>query len=200
MSRFKVSQSEITIGLQVGETIVIPHLQFEVIDSTNDECKRLYQENNDLVAVVTSDIQLNGRGRGRNVWYSGSPGGLYYSMVVSSPLLSVNRLYRLSYDVGAAAASVISNLTSVHVILSPPNDLMIEGKKVGGILIESSIKRSVNYVIVGIGLNLNQSEFPADIHRLAVSLHQTTGKTIKKHPLIVAITESLYTMLLGTTH
>jgi BirA family transcriptional regulator, biotin operon repressor / biotin---[acetyl-CoA-carboxylase] ligase len=123
--------------------------------------------------VVTADIQTKGRGRGRNKWDS-PKGGLWFSILLR-PKIQTPKLPLLQFLAAVAARRALEEKTGLSVRLKWPNDLVLENSKLGGILLESKTQGdSVSFVILGIGLNINQ---PKD--RLppgATSLRLESGK------------------------
>lgn len=125
---------------------------FETIDSTNEEAKRLCQTYRKGKFIVVSNSQSHGKGRYSKSWTSPNCCGLYASWF----LLNYNyKIGLLPFVVGLSCISSLKEITKDRVLLKWPNDLIIENKKLGGILIEIFN----NSVIVGIGINL----FPNDL-------------------------------------
>lgn len=145
-------------------------LWFDKIESTQDYIKSHIQELDDDTIVV-ANIQTKGRGRYGHVWYSKS-GGLYFSI-----LKKYIDIPALSLIIGVVVFKSIRNIYSITPIIKWPNDVCVmleKPKKVAGILIEK-IKDDT---IIGVGVNLNQEDFPADID--ATSLRFFTNKYIDK--------------------
>lgn len=167
------------------------------IDSTNTDAKRRIEHGaiSELKqpVVIVSDVQTHGRGRGAHEWCS-QLGGLYYTLVCSPMHLHSQELSHLSREVGKVVCSVVSSLTDLSIELEWPNDLIFQNKKVGGILIESMSASSDSlprFLIVGIGLNLNQESFPPPLDISAGSLRQFGLKTYNRQDFIEGITKEL---------
>lgn len=125
--------------------------------STNDDCKRLAREGAPEGAVVLAGRQTAGRGRLGRTWES--PDGGAYVSVLLRPRLSVAELAPLPLAVGVAVARALEGLGIPGVGLKWPNDVWIAGRKVAGILIEISAESDrVEWVVVGIGLNVGKGE------------------------------------------
>ncbi|MBI2557931.1 biotin--[acetyl-CoA-carboxylase] ligase [Candidatus Woesearchaeota archaeon] len=146
---------------------------FKSLTSTQDKAKDFAEKGLSDIVVV-ADTQTKGRGRFRRKWYS-DRGGLWMSI-----LLKPNNIINLQYLTFAAAIAAlesIKKLTNIKTSIKWPNDLHYKGKKLCGILTEGVFGKE-NYVMVGIGLNINQSSFPDKIKNTTTSL-----RTIKKNTL-----------------
>ncbi len=158
---------------------------YDLIDSTNLEAKRLadsFKGNGLLVAKK----QVLGKGRRGRVWIS-PKGGVYMSIIIR-PDISPALASMITLLAGLAVTNTIIDLYKVNAAIKWPNDVVIEGKKVAGILTElSSEIDMVNYVVVGIGINTSQHEFPDEIKDTATSLILETQKAINQHEFIIEI-------------
>ena len=176
---------------------MIERIHFESIDSTNEEAKRrakkISQDQN-VVAVITADKQTNGRGQKSREWFSDSQDGLYYTCMFTPKTLTNATLSTLSVTVGKRIVARLNADLKLGLELEWPNDFILDDKKCGGILIESvsgSKQERPNVVIVGIGFNLNQTEFPAVLKHVAISLRQKNQKVYNKETFIDLFTEEL---------
>ncbi|MCB2215912.1 MAG: biotin--[acetyl-CoA-carboxylase] ligase [Desulfobulbaceae bacterium] len=146
-----------------------------VVDSTNRRARLLADQGAPHGSGVRADRQTAGRGRLSRTWYSPAGRNLYCSYILR-PRLSPAAYPRLTMVAGLAAAELLQRCSpGVRVGLKWPNDLMIGGKKCGGILCESSVDHtddSHSFAIVGIGINLNltSEELPAALRSIATSL------------------------------
>jgi BirA family transcriptional regulator, biotin operon repressor / biotin---[acetyl-CoA-carboxylase] ligase len=161
---------------------------FEQIDSTNTFLKR-YAQNAQTQASLKvlegvgalADIQTAGRGRMQRSWYSATKEGCYFSLLLT-PKLNLKSFPLLSLMSAVATAEAIMESCPIAIDIKWPNDILINNCKVAGILIESSFKDSnLNYVIVGIGVNLSQKAFPdGNFNRMPTSLYLATGLEIDR--------------------
>lgn len=177
----------------------IPFYHYERIESTNDEAKRLSSQKT-LPFVVVANHQSKGRGRDGRSWYSESDGGLYYSLAVKPRVFDSAHYHKYSLDVAHRVSDVVNRLSGVNSSVEWPNDIICEDLKLGGILIESMAPSSdpvPRCVVVGVGLNLNQSSFPSDLDFIAVSLYQITGAEYDKSEFSLALTEALHDVFEG---
>jgi BirA family transcriptional regulator, biotin operon repressor / biotin---[acetyl-CoA-carboxylase] ligase len=143
-------------------------------------------------SVFLAEEQTAGRGRGANAWQSARSTGIYCSVVLR-PALPPTEVLVLSLAAALAVRSAIRQIDSnVEPDLKWPNDLLIDGKKVCGILAEMNAEATrVRYIVVGIGLNVNQATFPQELTPQATSLRLTTGSEWSRVELAVALLKSL---------
>ena len=175
----------------VRGTIFQAHLHhFYKIGSTNAAAMAASAEGAPEGTVFLAEEQTAGRGRGANSWQSQRSAGIYCSVILR-PALPPSDVLTLSLAVGLAAQSAIREVDSrIPVDLKWPNDVLIHGKKVCGILAEMNAEATrVRYIVVGIGINVNQSNFPREL--LATSLQLTTGSEWSRVELAGALLKSL---------
>lgn len=146
--------------------------------STNDVVKDLAARGALEGTVVIAEEQTSGRGRYERHWFSLRKKGLYISVLLRPPQPEISLL---TLSVGLAVAEALYDVFGVKVCLKWPNDLLWEGKKLGGILSESSFfGNHLNHVVVGIGINVNhnKNDFPPDIRETSISLKQIKHKDV----------------------
>ena len=142
-------------------------------------------------AVVIADHQTRGRGRQGRSWHSEPATGLYLSTLLK-PNLPPEKLACLTLMAGVATVSAIQQQTSAPAKLKWPNDILLNGKKLAGILCECIAKSgNTPAVIVGIGINLNHTSFPESIKDTATSLKLETGKNVDRADLILSLLQNL---------
>jgi BirA family biotin operon repressor/biotin-[acetyl-CoA-carboxylase] ligase len=143
-------------------------------------------------SLFVAEQQTAGRGRGHNRWHSPKSKGIYCSVVLR-PSLPPADVLTLTLAAGLAVHAAIQEIDArVVPDLKWPNDLLIGGKKVCGILTEmSSEATSVRYIVAGIGLNVNHTEFPPDLERIATSLRIVTGREWSRIEVGAAVLKSL---------
>src|SRR6516164_975719 len=145
-------------------------------DSTNRVAMELGFAGEPEGAVVMAEEQTAGRGRAGRMWHSEKGTGLYVSILLR-PRLAPAQASLLTILAGISAQAAVQGLTGLVPELKWPNDLLLNGKKLGGILTEMHAEPSaVRFVIVGIGINVNQEKFPAEISGTATSLRKETGR------------------------
>lgn len=145
--------------------------QVEETTSTNEVCMLLGQDGEKEHYVLVAESQTEGRGRlGRN-WESEKGKGIYMS-ILERPNLSPDKSPMLSIVMGLAARTAIEETTGMQCQLKWPNDLVFHGKKVSGILAQMKVKNAdrVDFIVIGIGVNLFQQAFDAELREKATSL------------------------------
>jgi len=143
-------------------------------------------------SVFLSDEQTAGRGRGNHSWHSHAGEGLYVSVLLRPPM-AIENLPVVPLAAGLAAAWAIKIAAGMDVDLRWPNDLLIGPHKCGGILVESKTDRGeVGFVVIGIGINVNQLKFPEDLRDIATSLRLVTGNEWSRVELATALLKSLH--------
>jgi BirA family transcriptional regulator, biotin operon repressor / biotin---[acetyl-CoA-carboxylase] ligase len=166
-------------------------------DSTNTDALEAARASAPHGSVYFADEQLAGRGRGDHAWLSAAGQGLYVSILLRPPIPAAC-LPLLPLAAGLAAANAIRETTGLTVDLRWPNDLLIGPRKVGGILVESKIEAGVvAYAVVGIGINVHQRGFPADLATPATSLDFESGKTVSRQTLLMELLASIEQESLG---
>jgi BirA family biotin operon repressor/biotin-[acetyl-CoA-carboxylase] ligase len=178
---------------------MIPHYHFKTIRSTNTYAKQFAKSLSSIGAVFTADEQTNGRGRGSHQWYSAPKAGLYYSLLIPAPM-AYKELHSLTQKIGHLTINGITHLTGIRPTLEWPNDIILNHKKLGGILIESvggANQKSPRYVVIGIGLNLNHTKFADHLQVSATSLCLETKAHYDTEPFIQHLTQTIMTDLFG---
>lgn len=155
-------------------------LHYDWLDSTNDEAKRLAAEGAAAGTAVVARGQRAGRGQHGRVWESLFGDNLYVSVILR-PTCAADQASLLTQQVGEALATVVQGFVrdpdSVHVKL--PNDVLIAGKKIAGVLCESSVTNDrFDWVVLGFGLNVNQdcATFSQELQGAATSLYAECGR------------------------
>jgi BirA family transcriptional regulator, biotin operon repressor / biotin---[acetyl-CoA-carboxylase] ligase len=140
-------------------------------------------------AVVIANQQTHGKGRQGRSWHSEPGVGLYLSVLLR-PRFQPENLACITLMAGVATASTIK--LHAPAKLKWPNDLLLNGKKLAGVLCEY-VPGTPPAIIVGIGVNLNHTQFPEDIQGQATSLKLETGKTLDRTTLVLSLLKNLAT-------
>lgn len=166
-------------------------IKLDAIGSTNDYLKALLQTGSPQnFTVVTAETQTGGRGQMGAKWLSEPGKNLTVSILVRNPVADASQIFSLNAAVATAVILELENLHIPQLALKWPNDIMSGRKKIGGILIENSVKSADDIVsVVGIGLNVNQLDFRNLPN--AASLAAVTGKTFNKDQLLFSIVDSI---------
>jgi BirA family transcriptional regulator, biotin operon repressor / biotin---[acetyl-CoA-carboxylase] ligase len=143
-------------------------------------------------SVFLAEEQTAGKGRGGNQWHSARSSGIYCSVILR-PQLPPSDALVLSLAAGLAVQSAILSIDARrNPDLKWPNDLLIDGKKFCGILTEMNAEATrVRYIVVGVGINVNQQKFPDDVRDVANSLLLATGSEWSRVELVAALLKSL---------
>jgi len=167
---------------------------FARIDSTNAAAMRAgaLQENGDRRGEVwLAEEQTAGRGRAGHTWTSEPRDGIYLSALLR-PKLAAADVILLSLAAGLAVVEAVHEVTGIWADLRWPNDVLLGGRKFCGILAEMSAgAEGVRFVVVGVGLNANHAEFPAELATIATSLGRELGQRVSRVELVAALLRAL---------
>ena len=174
---------------------------FDATDSTNIQARRLAEAHAPHGTLVVSDRQDGGKGRRGRSWASPSGVGIWMSLILR-PEIAPSSASMLTLAAALAVREGIQEETGLSPLIKWPNDLVLNGKKICGILTEMSTElMEIQYVITGIGINVNQREFPPEIRDTATSLSLEAGRSFRRSSLIAAILKAFekdYTAFLKT--
>lgn len=162
----------------------------DVIDSTQSEIERRASAGAPEGTVVTARHQQAGRGRRGHEWWD-APGQSLLCSVLLRPDCPIAAVPQLSLVGGLAVAEALAAATGVRARIRWPNDLLVDGRKVCGILAEAASGARVHHVILGIGINLRQAAFPDALADRATSLRLLTGRDPDEVPLLDAVLAEL---------
>lgn len=162
-------------------------LYFDSIDSTNNELKRQAETQVCHGLLAVAEEQTAGRGRRGHAWVSPPGTGIWFSFLLK-PEISPDKASMLTLVAAMAVAKAINETTGLVSQIKWPNDIVVNKKKVCGMLTELSAEMTqVNYVVIGIGINANNKEFPDEIKETATSLYIEAGRPVKRAAVIEAV-------------
>ena len=162
---------------------------FDSIDSTNTKAKELAEEGHPAGTLVVADQQVSGKGRRGRAWESPHGTGIFMTLLLK-PDINPNNASMLTLVAAMATAGAISRVTGENAQIKWPNDIVIDGKKICGILTEMSAQFDyINHIVIGIGINVHNEEFPEEIRETAGSLLLSCGKRFHRADLIEAFLE-----------
>ncbi|MFW9848478.1 MAG: biotin--[acetyl-CoA-carboxylase] ligase [Candidatus Thorarchaeota archaeon] len=167
------------------------------IDSTNSYAKRLLRNGLTSEAIIIAERQNQGKGRANRIWYS-PLGGLYMTLVLRREC-QPHRCSLFSFVLALSISQVLEKQASLQIDLKWPNDILVSGKKIGGILSELEVNESEAPVIllgVGINLNVKVSDFPSELFKSATSVLSETGNSIHIESVIAQIVNSMDSYLI----
>jgi len=157
---------------------------FFKVDSTNRVALELAHAGDPEGTVVIAEEQTAGRGRAGRAWHSERATGIYMTILLRPPLSPVQAPL-LTMLAGLSAHAAIRAELNLSVDLKWPNDLVLNGKKLGGILTEMHAEpNAVKFVIVGMGINVNQEKFPGELSTIATSLRIESGRRLSRLELL----------------
>ncbi|MBI2653321.1 biotin--[acetyl-CoA-carboxylase] ligase [Candidatus Woesearchaeota archaeon] len=162
---------------------------FKSLTSTQDKAKE-FSGNGMFNAVVISDKQTKGRGRFKRKWHSGK-GGLWMSILLKPD--DIQNLQYLTFIAAISVAESIKEIAKLNTNIKWPNDVHYKGKKLCGILTEGVFGKE-NFVVVGIGLNVNQKDFSDDIKDIATSLRIIKNKNYDTKLLMQGIVDVFFNL------
>jgi BirA family biotin operon repressor/biotin-[acetyl-CoA-carboxylase] ligase len=168
-------------------------LFFSEIDSTNREAHDRAEKGAREGTVVIADSQSRGKGRRGRSWESPSGSNLYLSIILR-PLIPPPAAPQITLLAGIAAARALSGVSGLECRIKWPNDILLRGRKLAGILAEMEGKDSkVRFVILGVGVNVNwrREDFPDDLRQTATSLRAETGKEISRAAVAAGLLHEL---------
>lgn len=164
---------------------------FDTLNSTNTFAKSLSKEEVPHGTLIITEEQTAGRGRLQRNWVSPAGKNLLFSIILY-PDFGIEKISLLPFAGSLAIADAIETITGLSSTCKWPNDVLINGKKVCGMLLESSLGNSVQEkIILGIGLNVNQEEFSEELKFKASSLQIESGIVINRVTLLQKILEEL---------
>lgn len=167
---------------------------FQTIDSTNNCAKAVANVGGPEGIVVIAEEQTAGKGRLGRRWLANPNENLTFSLLLR-PAVHAEVIHQLPLFVGIALAEAIEKTTGIRAECKWPNDILLNRKKVAGILVEGSLKENfVEYVVVGIGINVNQTVFPTDLAGKATSLRLECKREIDRVALFRDILTALEVM------
>lgn len=159
------------------------------IDSTNIRAKQLAEAGEPEGTLVVADRQTAGRGRRGRGWLAEAGVGIWMSLLLR-PRLEPAQLSGITLIAALAVNRVIREISGAESQIKWPNDIVLGGKKICGILTEvSSEMNYIHYVVTGIGINVNTAQFPAEMQDIATSLYLETGHRVDRTALIGRFTE-----------
>lgn len=150
-------------------------LEFEVLESTQEKAFEIAKENFEPLTVILAKKQTKGIGRKGDFWFS-PEGGLWFSIIL--PKISPEKIEIFSNLLSFLIAKLIFEETGEKIFIKFPNDIYLNGKKIGGIMVQSKICGKDQISVAGIGINTNVREFPENLKEIATSIFLETKKEI----------------------
>lgn len=175
------------LGLTLGKSLIVR----DETTSTNDDAAQAAKAGAEHGALFVAETQTRGRGRRGSEWVSTPGAGLWFSLVLR-PKLEAELLPGLSLCAGLAVRTAAAERVSANVAVKWPNDVLADGRKLAGILVESQLSGAqIASVVIGIGINVTQTEFPSPIRDIATSLTLLASKDDSRERLLAAVLGAL---------
>lgn len=175
-------------------TIRGPIYHFETVVSTNDTAKALGTQGAAEGTLVVAETQTGGRGRLGRRWLS-PPGLGIYASVLLRPPLPPGELPQITLSTAVAVVRALTRAVGVTPGIKWPNDVILKGKKLGGILTEMETESDqIRYLVVGMGLNVNNPDFPPELAGIATSLLREEGRPFSRLAILQAWLEEFETL------
>jgi BirA family biotin operon repressor/biotin-[acetyl-CoA-carboxylase] ligase len=178
-------QSQLQAGY-IGKEIIV----HDSVDSTNGIAKRMIGNPDKEGTVILANSQTQGKGRQGRSWHSEENVGIYLSTFLRTSL-APQQVAQIALVAGVALVYAINEFSRARAYLKWPNDILINGKKVAGILTEYSKNKAHSEVILGIGINVNHSHFPVQLQHIATSMAMENGEIFERLPLITFLLNRL---------
>ena len=178
-----VSESELESRLDTawaGKKI----FYYESIESTNTQGKRLAEAGEGHGTLVIADMQESGRGRRGREWISPPGTGIWMTLILK-PSLHPRSASMLTLVMAVSVAKACREVTGLEAMIKWPNDIVVNGRKVCGILTEMSAEMDcINHIVIGTGINVNMEQFPEEISSIATSLRIEASGPVSRGMLI----------------
>lgn len=164
--------------------------EYETLDSTQKKAKELVGiEPNGT--MILANYQTNGMGTHDRTWYSPKGENITFTLMLY-PNCKIEKLEGLTIQIAKCIKECLKECYDIDVEIKEPNDIMLHGKKLAGILTQTStIDREVQYLLIGIGLNVNQEDFPEELIDIATSLKKEYQKEFEREKIIAEICSRL---------
>lgn len=162
---------------------------YEETDSTNNRAKEAGEKGAASGMIFLTESQTAGKGRRGRSWVS-PPGENIYMSLLLRPDIDPSKAPMLTLVMGLSVAEAIRQVTEADARIKWPNDIVVGKKKVCGILTEMATEiQCINYVVIGVGMNIHQKEFPEELNEVATSLYLETEKNYQRSEILAAVLE-----------
>lgn len=165
----------------IGQNIIY----YETIDSTQKEIWRRIEKNNiENGSLIIADTQSQAIGTHGRVWHTEKNNNIAFSLVIF-PNCDIKKLDNLTYEIAECLVAVFKKIYKIDIDIKLPNDLIINNKKVGGILTETKLQGNiVKNLVIGIGINTNQNEVAEEIKNISTSIKNEFDIKVNNYEVI----------------
>ena len=182
IEKIKKAQTKI-IGKQIE--------YFKEINSTNIYAEKIADRPEENGKVIIAEIQTNGIGTKGRSWYTGVGNNIAMTIILK-PKCNLEKLEGITVKIAECIKEAIFKLYNIQLEIKKPNDLILNNKKICGILTKiNTIGEKINYLIIGIGLNVNEEHFDKETINIATSLKKEFKKEFSREDIIIKIIEIL---------
>lgn len=190
---FSIENFDIKLNTEyIGRTFVYA----EELSSTNTFLMDKKNGYNNNGTVVFAEKQTSGKGRKDRVWYSAPETNLTFSILLTKDKFLINNSSLINFAASLAVAFSIENLYQLKTELKWPNDVLLDGKKTSGILIESTSQgNKIERFVVGIGINVNQPSFQGTFNYPPTSIRIELGRNVEREKLLAEILNNFELLL-----
>ena len=162
-------------------------IYYRTIDSTQKKARELIENNVANGTVIITDNQTKGIGTHGREWYTSNKDNVLMTLI-HYPNCDINKLETITTDIAKSIVDVIEAMYEIKLNIKKPNDIILNNKKIGGILVETiSYASTVKTLLIGIGLNVNQTKFTNEIAEIATSLKKENNMEFQREELITNI-------------
>lgn len=171
-------------------------IEYEELDSTQLEAKRYVQNNSACDGtIIVAKNQTRGIGTHGRKWISKKDESITFTLILE-PNCEIKKLENFTLEIAECIVDAFEDLYNVVLNIKKPNDIVFNGKKIGGILTETQVLEGiVKYIFIGIGLNTNQTEFAPEIMEIATSVKKEFGIDIDNRKVIESIVKKIKKLL-----
>lgn len=164
---------------------------YKEIDSTHLYAKRIAQNEKKSGKLIVADSQTGAIGTKGRSWYTGNNKNIAMTIILK-PKSKIEKFKSLTTDIAVAMQEAIYELYNIELKIKEPNDLLLNGKKICGILTQTSTTgETLNYLIISLGFNVNQAKFPKEVNQIATSLKKEYKKDFNREDIIIKFIENL---------
>ena len=163
---------------------------FEMIDSTHKYIKEHASDLEDRTIAI-ADNQESGIGTHGRTWYTGDANNIAMSMLIK-PNCDIDKLNNITIEIAKSIQGAIKEKYNINLEIKYPNDLLLNNKKICGILTEiRSISKEVTHLIISVGFNVNEVNFDSETEKIATSLKKEFNKNFNREEIILKIIEKI---------
>lgn len=164
----------------IGKNTII----FDEINSTQLKAKELAEKSIDNGTLIITDSQTEGIGTHGRSWYSEKSKNIAFTLIIY-PKCDANSLTGFTIDIANCMVNAIYDICNIKTSIKEPNDIMLNDKKIGGILTQIiSNGEKIKYLLIGIGIDVNGVNFPEELDKIATSLRKECGKEYSREDII----------------